>query len=242
MAPTSALLVALGLLCSHVAASAVSAASESGSGANGQEAVLQRMRDYMASAAASKPLFEDALAATFAGTDSAAQQAATLAQLAQLVEWLEAHPQPSDTDAAFLPERRSPAAQALATAALRLYRANAKDVAATLSALREAGKALSGAVSWRGYPAARRLLIGAILKKRADFGAAFPAELQPAVDDVLLLLFALHRTSAAKRGAVQFFHVSKSGGTNMCQSAEANGCTSQVSPASAPACLPCSHM
>ena len=40
---------------------------------------------------------------------------------------------------------------------------------------------------------------------------------KPQVDQVLRQLFALHQQSTASKGAVQFFHISKSGGTNMCQ-------------------------
>lgn len=45
---------------------------------------------------------------------------------------------------------------------------------------------------------------------------------------ILLQLYQLHKTSSANKGAVQFFHISKSGGTNLCQSAQSNGCQSEV--------------
>eukprot|EP00798_Chlamydomonas_sp_ICE-L_P020524 gene20524-27316_t len=40
-------------------------------------------------------------------------------------------------------------------------------------------------------------------------------------------LFRLHRESASIKGAVQFVHVSKSGGTNLCQAAQASGCSTE---------------
>jgi hypothetical protein len=43
----------------------------------------------------------------------------------------------------------------------------------------------------------------------------------------MLQLFQLHKRSTATKGVVQFFHISKSGGTNLCQSAEANGCSTE---------------
>lgn len=45
---------------------------------------------------------------------------------------------------------------------------------------------------------------------------------------MLLHLFQLHKRSIASKGAVQFFHISKSGGTNLCQSAQSNGCSTEV--------------
>lgn len=72
----------------------------------------------------------------------------------------------------------------------------------------------------------RRLLIGAIVKKRVEHEGPFPSDVQGKVDSILTALFKLHRESSAARGAIQFIHVSKSGGTNLCMCAEANGCSS----------------
>ena len=72
----------------------------------------------------------------------------------------------------------------------------------------------------RGFPSMRRLVIGAIVKMRVETGAPFSPALQVKVDEVLSQLFQLHRVSSAERGAIQFIHVSKSGGTNLCMCAE----------------------
>lgn len=48
------------------------------------------------------------------------------------------------------------------------------------------------------------------------------------VDKILVQLFLLHKQNMAARGSIQFLHVSKSGGTNLCMTAEANGCSSEV--------------
>jgi hypothetical protein len=45
---------------------------------------------------------------------------------------------------------------------------------------------------------------------------------------IMLQLFRLHKASVTTKSAVQFFHISKSGGTNLCQAAETNGCSSEV--------------
>ncbi|GIL54624.1 hypothetical protein Vafri_10360 [Volvox africanus] len=41
------------------------------------------------------------------------------------------------------------------------------------------------------------------------------------------LLFNLHRQGGAAKGAIEFLHISKSGGTSMCSVADRNGCTAE---------------
>ncbi|EFJ41612.1 hypothetical protein VOLCADRAFT_98343 [Volvox carteri f. nagariensis] len=41
------------------------------------------------------------------------------------------------------------------------------------------------------------------------------------------LLFNLHRQGASAKGAIEFLHISKSGGTSMCSVADKNGCTTE---------------
>ena len=92
-----------------------------------------------------------------------------------------------------------------------------------------------GRVSNRGYyhkPALHhntpcRLVVGAILRLREANQAPFSEPMQLLVDKVLLQLFRLHHQSSAHKGAIQFFHISKSGGTNLCMAAEGNGCASE---------------
>jgi hypothetical protein len=78
-----------------------------------------------------------------------------------------------------------------------------------------------------GYPVARRVIVGALLKQRVEHGR-FSRPVQQLVDKILLQLFQLHKKSTASKGAIQFFHISKSGGTNLCQSAQTNGCNTEV--------------
>ena len=75
--------------------------------------------------------------------------------------------------------------------------------------------------------AACRLVVGAILRLREANQAPFSEPMQLVVDKVLLQLFRLHHQSSAHKGAIQFFHISKSGGTNLCMTAEGNGCASE---------------
>jgi hypothetical protein len=54
-------------------------------------------------------------------------------------------------------------------------------------------------------------VIGAILKLRESNGGPFSEEMQLVVDKLFIQLFRLHRQSSSHKGAVQFFHISKSG-------------------------------
>ncbi|KAG2498744.1 hypothetical protein HYH03_003483 [Edaphochlamys debaryana] len=223
--------IALGLLCSHAAAvSAGVTAAGLGQDSWGGDKLLSRWRE-MLSAKADKgepapSVFEQAFTATFS-SGQAEEVDRTMQQYAELARWVEGNPQPSEAMLAFLPEFRNPVALNISRAAVTLYKTEGKDAASLIAALGSITEQLRATTAWRGYPATRRVLIGCLLKKRLDFGGRFPTDVQSAVDSVMLQLFQLHKTSAANRGAVQFFHVSKSGGTNLCQAAEANGCASQ---------------
>lgn len=54
-------------------------------------------------------------------------------------------------------------------------------------------------------------MIGAILKLREANRGPFSEEMQLVVDKLFIQLFRLHRQSSSHKGAVQFFHISKSG-------------------------------
>lgn len=184
--------------------------------------------------------FEQAFAATFAasgssGASGGAPANATLAQYMRLVEWLQQHAPLNRTYLAFVPELQSSMVRDVVAIAVRLasmpppppQQAAGGDDAELLAALQSAAASLGNASRLHGYPAMRRILLGALLVQRVQRGERFPPAVQQEVDRLLVLLFKLHKQSSAAKGAVQFFHISKSGGTNLCQSAEANGCTSQ---------------
>lgn len=74
-------------------------------------------------------------------------------------------------------------------------------------------------------PVVRRLLIASIIKQDIKFGSEkWTQELKNAVTDVLLALFHVHKRGAALKAAMEFFHVSKAGGTSMCELSVMNGC------------------
>lgn len=112
------------------------------------------------------------------------------------------------------------------TAASRLAQASRLNDATLASALEEIAAQLEQLSPTIGYPLTRRVVVGALLKQRAA-GDSLPQAAFKQMDRILRQLFTLHRTSASRKGAVQFFHISKSGGTNMCMAAESNGCLTE---------------
>lgn len=128
---------------------------------------------------------------------------------------------------AHVPELQSYAVQEIVASALQLASQTKLEDAKFIEALEFMNTRLGQVNSKFGYPVARRIILGTLLKKRLDYGSAFPAAVQKSVDKVMLQLFALHKRSAAAKGIVQFLHISKSGGTNLCGTAASNGCTSE---------------
>ncbi|GIL89531.1 hypothetical protein Vretimale_1906 [Volvox reticuliferus] len=173
--------------------------------------------------------FEQAFTSTF-NTKDPDQVSRTLLQYGEVIRWIEHTPQLNATQLAFLPEFGSAAVLEIVQTAIKLERDNNTNSESLMVALADLSSKLRAASTkspWRGFAATRRVLLGMILKKRVNFGGRFPSDVEASVDSLLLQLFQLHKASAAARGAVQFFHVSKSGGTNLCHTAGANGCTSQ---------------
>ncbi|GLI70545.1 hypothetical protein VaNZ11_015461, partial [Volvox africanus] len=151
-------------------------------------------------------------------------------QYGDVISWIERTPQLNATQLAFLPEFGNAAVLEIAQIAIKLHRDNntsSDSLMVSLADLSSKLRAASKKLPWRGFAATRRVLLGTILKKRVNLGGRFPPDVEASVDSLLLQLFQVHKASAAARGAVQFFHVSKSGGTNLCHTAGANGCASQ---------------
>lgn len=75
-------------------------------------------------------------------------------------------------------------------------------------------------------PVVRRTIVASILKLSLERGRrSWTDTFQQAVEAVMLALYRLHRRGAAGKGALEFFHVSKAGGTSMCELSVLNGCT-----------------
>ena len=80
------------------------------------------------------------------------------------------------------------------------------------------------------YPVLRRVLMAAVVKQRLQstgFSWAESQELQRALAQLAWQLYVLHRQGAAHKPALEFMHVSKSGGTSMCSLSVLNGCRSR---------------
>ncbi len=125
-----------------------------------------------------------------------------------------------------LPELKQESVQDLLDAAGRLAKGKL-DEAGSLQALTVISEHLAQISTKLGYPLSRRVVVGAILQQRISSGRPYSPALQQMVDQVLRQLFQVHKQSAAYKGLVQFFHISKSGGTNMCMCAASNGCTTE---------------
>ena len=179
-------------------------------------------------------IFEDSLSTALGGvTVSAESTEALLKEYQNMCDWLkltsdnvedvitELQVNPEMTEA----ERDEvEAAVSVTSAALDL--ADETDESLFSSSLDKILSSLGQVGSSRGFSSMRRILIGAIVKRRVEGKGPFSSEVQRKVDSILTALFKIHRESSASRGAIQFIHVSKSGGTNLCMCAEANGCSS----------------
>ncbi|KAG1671065.1 hypothetical protein FOA52_000736 [Chlamydomonas sp. UWO 241] len=170
--------------------------------------------------------FEGALAATFI-EDIGKESEAALETYDSMLDWLQQLP---DEQASRAPELSQPGVRGVLDAARALATENA-DESATLRALRTMHDHLIALPPGHGYPLARRVAVGAILRARVGRGGGgarpLSGEAQAVVDSILLRLFGTHKASTEAKGLVQFFHISKSGGTNMCMAAESNGCTTE---------------
>ncbi|KAL6760760.1 hypothetical protein V8C86DRAFT_2547987 [Haematococcus lacustris] len=164
--------------------------------------------------------FEEAFGATF--DSGGGNSSRTLSQYNSLVQWLIQSP---NTAFAQIHELHNYAIREIVYDAVQLANSPLNETA-TLTVLDYLSSRLAQVSSRLGYPVARRVILGALVKQRIERGP-FSRPVQLQVDKLLLQLFQLHKKSIANKGAVQFFHISKSGGTNLCQSAETNGCQTE---------------
>ena len=77
----------------------------------------------------------------------------------------------------------------------------------------------------RASPALRRLTMATLMAARAELGDGWMQEQEEAYTRVSLMWLHIHQAAARKKGIVELTHVSKCGGTSMCQLAMRNGCT-----------------
>eukprot|EP00198_Chlamydomonas_reinhardtii_P002242 XP_001691578.1 predicted protein [Chlamydomonas reinhardtii] len=96
-------------------------------------------------------------------------------------------------------------------------------VVALLGELHVEVQRLPPGTSW---PAVRRVITAGLALHRLRAGPLAAAGELMAVQ-LLLRLYLAHRTAAKAKRVVEFAHVSKSGGTTMCQLAERNGCRTE---------------
>lgn len=185
-----------------------------------------KQRLLSSGSASTQTAFEQALAATF-NNASATDPSTTLAQFSTLLNIVVSLGRSNKPYLRYVPELHSSTVQALMSDAVLFATSSLGDSSKLLELLASISKHIHQLHAEFGYPATRRIILGCILKKRMDFKNALSPQLQAAVDKVLLQLFNIHKRSAAAKGAVQFLHISKSGGTNLCMAAEQNSCTTE---------------
>lgn len=76
------------------------------------------------------------------------------------------------------------------------------------------------------YSLTRRLVMSGLLAVHLH-GRRLPPAVQTSVAAMCRKLLRLHQTSAEAKGALEFFHVSKAGGTSLCSLGGINGCRTQ---------------
>ncbi|KAG2488252.1 hypothetical protein HYH03_013242 [Edaphochlamys debaryana] len=77
------------------------------------------------------------------------------------------------------------------------------------------------------WPAVRRAIVAGIALHRHHSGPLASGAPLQAIARLLLALFERHRAAAGQKRVVEFAHVSKSGGTTLCQLAQKNGCQTE---------------
>ena len=76
------------------------------------------------------------------------------------------------------------------------------------------------------YPISRRAVMAFILERYLTAGPFDGQELL-LIQAICARLFKLHRSAAQSKRILEFFHVSKSGGTSICQLGQVNGCATE---------------
>ncbi|GIL86836.1 hypothetical protein Vretimale_15605 [Volvox reticuliferus] len=76
------------------------------------------------------------------------------------------------------------------------------------------------------WPVLRRIVLAALMQRRLQHGP-FSLDAAAAAARLCVRFFLLHRTAAGRKGVIDFFHISKAGGTTFCQLAKLNGCRTQ---------------
>ncbi|KXZ56923.1 hypothetical protein GPECTOR_1g832 [Gonium pectorale] len=128
-----------------------------------------------------------------------------------------------------VPEQQHPEFWEIAAAAKKLSGVDAVtaqdigDVVPQIRALSDLVSKLSDDLAW---PVLRRIILAAVVQRRLIQGP-YSAVAQAALVRLCVNLFLLHRRAAGRKGVIDFFHVSKAGGTTFCQLAKLNGCKTQ---------------
>ncbi|GIL90517.1 hypothetical protein Vretifemale_18158 [Volvox reticuliferus] len=85
----------------------------------------------------------------------------------------------------------------------------------------------------QAFPALRRMVFAQLVKSwLTRMQRQLPQHLEDELQQMFLELYEAHRVVATRKGIMEYFHISKAGGSSWCHAAKNNGCRAQIYEAS----------
>ncbi|GIL43637.1 hypothetical protein Vafri_1312 [Volvox africanus] len=81
----------------------------------------------------------------------------------------------------------------------------------------------------QAFPALRRMVLAQLVKSwLTRMQRQLPPHLEDELQQMFLELYQAHREVAIRKGIMEYFHISKAGGSSWCHAAKNNGCRAQI--------------
>ncbi|EFJ49867.1 hypothetical protein VOLCADRAFT_104117 [Volvox carteri f. nagariensis] len=81
----------------------------------------------------------------------------------------------------------------------------------------------------QAFPALRRMILAQLVKAWVTrMQRQLPGQIEEGLQQMFLELYEAHRVVAIRKGIMEYFHISKAGGTSWCHAAKNNGCRAQI--------------
>ncbi|KAG2489058.1 hypothetical protein HYH03_012494 [Edaphochlamys debaryana] len=81
----------------------------------------------------------------------------------------------------------------------------------------------------QAFPAIRRMAMAQLVKAwLTTMARQLPEQYETTIQGTFRVLYEAHRVAALRKGIMEYFHISKAGGTSWCHAAKNNGCRAQV--------------
>ncbi|GLI69518.1 hypothetical protein VaNZ11_014154 [Volvox africanus] len=81
----------------------------------------------------------------------------------------------------------------------------------------------------QAFPALRRMVLGQLVKAwLTHMKRRVPTHLEDGLQQMFLEMYEAHHVVAIRKGIMEYFHISKAGGTSWCHAAKNNGCRAQI--------------